>query len=78
VPLTCGYLFAGIGQVSNTAGRSHGGSSPSRTRAYVHADSPGTPYGIPGPNDGLVTQLRRVGRVPLQDERFGQSLPEGS
>jgi hypothetical protein len=40
--LTYGYLFAGIGQVSNAAGRSHRGSSPSRTRAYVHAGSPGT------------------------------------
>jgi hypothetical protein len=40
MPLTCGYLFTRIGQVSNAAGHSHGGSSPSRTRAYVHADSP--------------------------------------
>jgi hypothetical protein len=28
------------GQASNTADHSHGGSSPSRTRAYVHTDSP--------------------------------------
>jgi hypothetical protein len=38
MPLTCGYLFTGMGQVSNAAGHSHGGSSPSRTHAYVHAD----------------------------------------
>ena len=29
----------GMSQVSNAAGHSHGGSSPSRTHAYVHADS---------------------------------------
>ena len=36
--LTCGYSFHGFGQVGNAAGHSHGGSSPSRTHAYVHAD----------------------------------------
>jgi hypothetical protein len=40
--LTCGYLLAGMGQASKPAGHSHGGSSPSRTHAYVHADSPCT------------------------------------
>jgi hypothetical protein len=40
--LTCGYLLAGLGEASNAAGHSHGGSSPSRTHAYVHAYSPCT------------------------------------
>lgn len=38
--LTCGYLLPGMRQMGNAAGHSHGGSSPSRTHAYVHADSP--------------------------------------
>jgi integrase len=40
--LTCGYLPTGTEQASNAAGHSHGGSSPSRTRAYLHADGPCT------------------------------------
>ena len=40
--LTCGYPLLGIGWVSNTAGHSRGGSSPSRTHPYVHAGSPCT------------------------------------
>ena len=35
--LTCSYLPPGMRQVSNAAGHSHGGSNPSRTRAYIHS-----------------------------------------
>jgi hypothetical protein len=49
--LTCGYLPPGMEQVSNVAGHCHGGSSPSWTRAYVHADSPRTYPNLPGVSD---------------------------
>ena len=40
--LTCGFPFYTRNPISNAAGHSNGGSSPSRTRVYVHAGSPCT------------------------------------
>jgi hypothetical protein len=50
--LTCGYLIPGIRKVSKAAGHSHGGSSPSRTRGYVHAESPRIGPNLPSVSNG--------------------------
>jgi putative flavoprotein involved in K+ transport len=36
-----------------------------------------TPYGIPRPNDGLLSRVRRVGEVPLQDVGFVGAVRSG-
>jgi hypothetical protein len=87
VALTCGYPFLGMGQVNNVAGRSHGGSSPSRTRAYVHAETSTRCPNLPGVSGGCLRASRREGkqRVPGQGcpsaerQRFvRRSRPDGS
>jgi putative flavoprotein involved in K+ transport len=37
-----------------------------------------TPYGIPLPDDGLLTRVRRVGEVPLQDVGFVGAVRSGA
>src|ERR1700733_6425740 len=55
-------------QVGSAAGHSHGGTSPSRTHAYVHAESPRTCSNLPGVSDGNPRASRRGGiwRMPAQ------------
>jgi len=36
-----------------------------------------TPYGIPQPSDGLLSRVRRVGEVPLQDVGFVRAVRSG-
>src|SRR5208282_4954770 len=35
------------------------------------------PYGIPAPHDGLLSRVRRVGEVPLQDVGFIEAVRSG-
>ena len=37
-----------------------------------------TPYGIPQPQDGLLTRVRRIGEVPLQDVGFVGAVRSGT
>jgi hypothetical protein len=57
-------------QVGNVAGHSYGGSSPSRTRAYVHAGSPFTWSNLPsvlrliGPRSSSAGQMSATSTDP--------------
>ena len=78
--LTCGYLSPGIGQVDNVAGHSHGGSSPSRTHAYVHADGPRTWLDLPCPALHLIDSYGLISTCQEHDipARIPASAPVGA